>query len=247
VNNPCQSYQQTNYMGSFRNRNLIYITGSGAGPTLQITGQYFSLFSDGTSLNGTTAIQGGSYFTTGTIRCQGGLFLGSGGAGGAGSTVQVLYGVHDPAQPGGGGRAGLEFQGEYLSSIRVQAGTFYGGGGGGGGGAGGIYAHDDPYYRIGYAGGGGGGGANSGPGGAGGGGDGDHRGYPGQNAGYGAGAGGQGAPFGYYQAGGQGGSGGQYGQPGQSGQVMYLDNPTSAGAGGGTAPGVQGVYSVYYY
>ena len=236
VNNPCQSYQQTNYMGSFRDRNLIYITGSGQGlQGVQITAPYFSLFGGPVALFGTSAFQvhggGDGDYKTGTIRCDGN-FYGSGGAGGAGSSSYGPYGVNDPGQPGRGGRAGIEFQGGLITTIRVQAGTFFGGGGGGGGGAGGLNYNDDNGTTQGY-----------------GGGDSGHIGYPGQNAGYGAGGGGQGARGrrGFQHAGG-GGSGGQYGQSGQPGQGSSgLDTPNSPGAGGYGGQGIQGAYSINYY
>ena len=224
--NPCQSYYQTNYMGSFRNRNLVYLSGVIGGPAVSLTGQYFSVFS-GASVLSTTYMQGAGY-AQGYI--NGGYYYGTGGDGGAGGSAG------QGGFPGGTGRAGFEFQGGAYGVLHVQGASVYGGGGGGGGG-GSFYGHVDSEAGQTYIGlGGGGGGAGRGGGGAfGNGGPGGYGDYA-SGQGGGAGPGGTGGSYYYYFSAGAGGQGGYSdpGQPGASGGTY------GGGGGGGQGSGVSG-------
>jgi len=239
VTNPCQSYEQINYMGSFRDRNLIYLTSQGAGIYgIQLSGQYFSMFG-AVNLYGTTYVQCGG--GQGCISVDGN-FYGSGGTGGNGGTAQTYNGVYNSGDPGGQGGPALEFQDSRVQILRVKSGNFYGGGGGGGGGGAGRYDNRDPDTHYGLGGGGGGGGAINAPGGAGGGGD-FGNGVPGQGAGSTYGIGGGGAHFSVRSHGGGGGSGGNAEQPGQGGAVG-TDGGGAGGSGGAAGPGISGFNNI---
>ena len=224
--NPCQGYQQTNYMGSFRDRNLIYLSGVIGGPTIGLTGQYFSLFSSGAGVVSTTYMQGAGGAQGYII--GGSYFFGTGGDGGAGGSVG------QGGFPGGTGRAGIEFQGGAYGVLQVQSAPVYGGGGGGGGGGSSYSLVDYPYQTTIGLGGGGGGGGRGGGGAFGSGGPGGYGDYASGQAG-GAGPGGGGGSYSYYFSAGGGGQGGYStaGQPGAGGTY-------GGGGGGGQGTGVSG-------
>ena len=231
--NPCQYYQQTNYMGSYRNRNLVYLNGYMYGPTIGLTGQYFSVFCPGAYTISPTYIQGAGSAQGYIIGHS--SFYGSGGYGGpGGGGLGDYYSPNvQPGSPGGSGSPAIDFQGGAYGILHVEyVDAVYGGGGGGGGGGGlGLYLQDT---WTGYGGGGGGGGYMGGPGGGGGGGqNGGYGGQPGNTGTRGAGA----AYSGGYQAGpgGYGGGNSASGDPGVPGNYG-----ASGGSGGAAGAGITG-------
>jgi hypothetical protein len=223
--NPCNGQgTKTNNMSSFRNRQLVYISSQGTGPTIPFNTNGFSIYNPSNTVSGTTSVQGTSTSTQGyVVNGAPSKWYGTGGPGGRGtdnaSSGTVVSGTN--------GFSAINFSA--VGQITTQQGTIYGGGGGGGGGGSYIFG---PLPQSS----GGGGGAFFGAGGAGSIND-AKPGNPAQGA-----AGGTGGAVnqGYGYKGGNGGNVGQPGQPGAS-QSIYVTN-----GGGGAGLPIGGAQAITY-
>jgi hypothetical protein len=158
--NPNTGAAATNAMSAFRNRQLVYITGSGSGPQISLNNNGLSLYTVNSIFSSTTLA---NQVGLGTAYIHGGQWRGTGGSGGIGGSSSPGYPIG--GTPGGQGLPCIEFLGG-VQSVFAQQANIQGGHGGGGGGSHVFFIYDSGEYYGDFAGGGGGGGYANGTGGA---------------------------------------------------------------------------------